>query len=331
MRQSVFVERRRPGWQRLEVLLAAVERRGLRALPPEEIEELGRLYRWVTSDLAFAGGRKYDSNLQAYLHRLTARSHAQVYAGNIEGGWSRIVRFVVHDFPSEVRRSRWYILACAGVFVVAAFASYALVTAVPTDAYVILPDQLIRPIHEKIHDTNFGFDRDYASTMSALIMTNNIKVAITAFGAGLVTLGVITLYLVFFNGVMLGAMGAMYTASGFGYDFWATVAPHGVIELTAIQIAAAAGLLLAAAILNPGRLRRLDALKRNARRSLTLIVGVMLMLGCAALIEGFVSPQRVSPELRLAVGGLTGLVLLFYFVFVGRAPDGQPVDSHAAL
>ena len=331
MRQAVFVERRRPGWQRLETLLDAVERRGLRALSPEEIDELGRLYRWVTSDLAFAGGRKYDSNLQAYLHRLTARSHAHVYGGNIEGGWSRIVRFVAHDFPSEVRRSRWYILACASLFAIAAFASFALVSAVPTDAYVILPDQLIRPIHEKIHDTNFGFNRDLASTMSAYIMTNNIKVAIYAFGAGLVTLGVLTLYLVFFNGVMLGGLGAMYASAGFGYDFWATIAPHGVIELTAIQIAAAAGLLLAAAILNPGRLRRVDALKRNARRSLTLIVGVMLMLGCAALIEGFVSPQRVSPELRLAVGGLTGLVLILYFGFVGRAPDEQTPAPSAAL
>jgi len=72
-------------------------------------------------------------------------------------------------------------------------------------------------------------------------------------------------------------------------------------------------------VLNPGRLRIVDALKRNARRALTLIIGVVAMLTCAALIEGFVSPQRVSPELRLAVGAMTALLMIFYFGFAGRA------------
>ncbi|HEV2908448.1 MAG TPA: stage II sporulation protein M [Candidatus Eremiobacteraceae bacterium] len=334
MRQAVFVERRRSGWQRLELLLDTAERRGLRALPAEEIEELGRLYRWVTSDLAFAEGRAYDVNLRAYLHRLTARSHAYVYAGNVEGGWKRVGRFLAHDFPSEVRRSRWYILACAALTVVAAVTAYSLIMASPTNAYVILPDEMIRPIHEKIHDSNFGFDRNFSSTMSAAIMTNNIKVAILAFGAGIVTLGLLTLYLVFFNGLMVGGLGAMYTNAGFGYDFWATIAPHGVIELTAIQIAAAAGLLMAAAVLNPGRLRRVDALVRNSRRALVLMIGVMVMLGCAALIEGFVSPQRFTPELRLGFGAITALALVYYFGFAGRGKDESaehPLDATPEL
>ncbi|HZV79735.1 MAG TPA: stage II sporulation protein M [Candidatus Binatus sp.] len=321
MRQSVFVEKRREGWQRLETLLETAERRSLRALTPEQIEELGRLYRWVTSDLAFAVGRKYDDSLQAYLHRLTARAHSYVYAGNVEGGWKRVARFFGHDFPAEVRRSRWYIAACAGLFVVAAIVAYALIRAVPTDAYVILPDEMVRPIHEKIHDTNFGFDRDLSSMVSASIMTNNIRVAVMAFAAGILPFplpGTLTVYLVFFNGLMVGGLGALYANAGFGYDFWATIAPHGVIELSAIQISAAAGLLLAAAILNPGRLRVVDALKRNARRALVLIIGVVGMLVCAALIEGFVSPQRVAPELRLSVGAMTALLLIFYFGFAGR-------------
>ena len=318
MRQAVFVERRRPGWQRLEDLLDTTERRGLRALSPESIEELGRLYRWVTSDLAFAEGRAYDPMLRQYLHRLTARAHAYVYAGNVEGGWHRVARFLGYDFPDEVRRSRWYIAACFALFAVGAIAAYALIKTVPNDAYVILPDALVRPIHEKLHDSNFGFNRDFASAVSAQIMTNNIRVAIMAFGSGIVTLGLFTVYLIFFNGLMLGGMGAMYGNAGFGYDFWATVAPHGVIELTAIFISGGAGMLLAAAVLNPGRLRRIDALRRNARRSLILIVGVFCMLACAALIEGFFSPQRFPPELRVGVGILTGVALVYYFGFAGR-------------
>ena len=107
-----------------------------------------------------------------------------------------------------------------------------------------------------------------------------------------------------------------------------------MIELTAIQIAAAAGLLLAAAVLNPGRLRRVDALVRNARRSLVLMIGVIVMLGCAALIEGFVSPQRFTPELRLGFGAITALVLVYYFGFVGRDKDEgieRPLDATPEL
>jgi uncharacterized membrane protein SpoIIM required for sporulation len=318
MRQTVFVERRRAGWQRLEELLGTAERRGLRALAPEEIEELGRLYRWVTSDLAFADGRAYDPSLRAYLHRLTARSHAYVYAGNVEGGWSRIARFLARDFPQEVRRSRWYILISVAIFTLPAIIAYLQITAVPTNAFAILPEQWIRPIHEKLHDTNFAFNRDFAPAMSAAIMTNNIRVAVIAFAAGIGTLGALTVYIVFNNGLMVGGLGAMYQNAGFGYDFWATIAPHGVIELTAIQISGGAGFLMAAGFFNPGRLRRIDALVRNSKRALALFGGVVAMLVCAALIEGFFSPQRFSPEVRLSVGALTALLLTYYFAFAGR-------------
>jgi len=340
MRQSAFVERRRTGWQRLETLLAVAERRGLRALTPEEIEELGRLYRWVTSDLAFAEGRAYDPNLRAFLHRLTARAHAYVYAGNVEGGWNRIIRFVVRDFPQEVRRSKWYILASVAVAAVPAIVSYIEITAVPSNAYSILPDQWIQPIHQKIHDTNFGFDRDLAPAISAFIITHNIQIAVLAFGGGIVPMpllasdnaiwmlllfvpGVPTLYLLWTNGLMVGGLGALYQNAGFGYDFWATIAPHGVIELTAIQIAGGAGFLLTAALINPGRLRRVDALFRNARRAVVLFVGVCLMLACAGFIEGFFSPQRFSPEVRLSIGALTAVVLIYYFGFVGRETESK--------
>jgi uncharacterized membrane protein SpoIIM required for sporulation len=137
--------------------------------------------------------------------------------------------------------------------------------------------------------------------------------------------GVPTFYLIFTNGLMVGGLGAMYQNAGFGYDFWATIAPHGVIELTAIQISGGAGFLISAAIFNPGRLRRIDALMRNSKRAIVLFGGVVAMLICAALIEGFFSPQRFSPEIRIGVGALTALALSYYFAFVGKeeAPNAS--------
>jgi len=318
MTQATFVERRRSGWQRLEDLLKTVERHGLRKLAPEDIEEFGRLYRWVTSDLAFADGRSFDPQLRAYLHRLTARAHAYVYGSAAQGGWDRVIAFVSDAFPNEVRRSKWYIIACAAVFLLAAVLSYWLVASNPINAYVVLPGDMLHTIHKSLHDSNFAFDRDLSPLMSTLIIQNNIRVAMFAFAGGAL-LGVPTAWMIWENGVMLGGYGALFANAGFGYDFWATVAPHGVFELTAIQIAGGAGLLLAEPVFNPGRLSRVDALTRNARRAGVLFLGVCLMLACAGLIEGFFTPQRApSAELRLAVGAVCAVILVVYFGFVGR-------------
>ena len=150
---------------------------------------------------------------------------------------------------------------------------------------------MIEPLHGSLYDTNFKFDRDLAPLMSSAIMTNNIRIAIAAFAGGAL-LALPTLYVLIFNGLMVGGLGALYANAGYGYDFWATIAPHGCIELTSIVISAAAGTMLAAPIFNPGRLRRLDALKRNALRAGVLILGVCCMLLVAGAIEGFFSPLR---------------------------------------
>jgi uncharacterized membrane protein SpoIIM required for sporulation len=138
------------------------------------------------------------------------------------------------------------------------------------------------------------------------------------FAAGIVTVGVGTIYLIIFNALMLGALGALFAHAGFGPDFWATVAPHGFIELTAIQIAGGAGLLIAAGVLLPGRLRRRDAIAGNSRRAGVLIAGVTAMLCVAGIIEGFFSPLRFAADVRASVGIVTAIALIAYFGFAGR-------------
>lgn len=320
MRQATFVERRQAGWQRLEQLLQFAERRGLRRLDPEEVSELGTLYRWVTSDLAFATARAYDPTLQAYLNRLTARAHAAVYGGGSEGGLSRVLRFYARTFPLEVKNSRWPILLSVAIFLGSAALAYYLIHELPLNAYVLLPAQLIEPIHKGLHASNFvPMEKAIGSpTMSAFIMQNNIRLAFLAFAGG-ITLGIVTLYVLLFNGLMLGGTAALYVDAGFGRDFWATIAPHGIIELTAVQIAAGAGLLLAGGVLAPGRLRRRDALKRNAKRAGILIIGVASMLVVAGMIEGFFSPQNYSESIRLLFGAATAVAMILYFIAGSRA------------
>ncbi len=314
MNQSTFVSRRSPTWQELERLL----RRGVRRLRPDEVEGLGRLYRATTSDLAYAQGRGFDAALLEYLNRTVARAHAQVYASGSESGFRRIATLYARTFPQEVRRSWPYFAICTALTVVCAVVAYVLVRSHPNDAYALLPKMLVSErIRKSLHDSNFAVETSFAPAMSAAIIANNVKVAIIAF-AGCITLGAATIWIIATNGLMLGGMGALFTNAGFGRDFWATIAPHGVIELTAIQIAGAAGLLIAAAMIYPGRMRRRDLIVANARRAGTLIVGVASMLVVAGTIEAFISPRRLPESTRIAVGIATAVILLYYFVFAGR-------------
>lgn len=318
------MKRRGTAWERLESLLQRVERRGLRKLDEAEILELGRLYRWLTSDLAYAQGHHFDSGTVAYLNRLTARAHAAVYAGGVETGRTRIVRFFAQTFPREVRASWLFVGACIALTILWASAAYAIVQQHPADASALLPEWLV-PAHisKSLHDSNFAFTPDQSAMVSSAIITNNVRVAIMTFAGGIVTLGALTVYLITFNALMLGTMGALFARAGFGMDYWATIAPHGVIELTAIQIAGAAGLLMGAGVFFPGRFKRGDALKQNARRAGVLIGGVVAMLCVAGIIEGFFSPLRFGAGIRAGIGVLTAVAMLFYFGFAGRSKAGR--------
>jgi uncharacterized membrane protein SpoIIM required for sporulation len=318
MRERRFVTARRARWDRLGVLVDRAARKGVRSLPADDIDELALAYRAATSDLAIARTRGEDPAVLAHLNRLTARAHAVVYVATARTGWHRLVDFVVRGFPREVRRSWAPIAFCALITVVSALVAYGSVWADPANAHALLPDMPLPPVDRALHDSNFGFDTAFSPAVASEIITNNVRVAAIAFAGGM-TAGLLTGWIILENGLMVGALGALYVKAGFGPDFWATIAPHGVIELTAIQIAGGAGLILAGGYLRPGRARRADALVAAARRAGTLVIGVALLLCIAGIIEGFVSPQRLPIPVRGGIGVATGIALLAYLLGSGAA------------
>ena len=320
MRETRFVDDGRARWGELEELLARTDRAGLRHRNAAELDALALGYRAATSDLAMARARGYDAGTIAYLNRLVARAHARVYAGTNAGGWSKAAALFTTSFPREVRRSWAAIALCALLSLVAGTIAYVATSADPANAYAFVPPAAVPSVSGSLHDTNFGFDRIYAPAMSALIITHNIKVAAIAFAGG-ITAGIITLLIIGSNGLDLGTVAALFAHNGYGTDLWATIAPHGVIELTAIQIAGGAGLILAAGYVHPGRARRRDALVLAARRAGTLMMGVALLLFIAGTIEGFVSPQRLSIPVRDAIGAVTAVALLAYLLGGGARPE----------
>lgn len=326
MRESSFVGHRSERWKRLGELVSDVERGGLSHLDGEQITELARLYRSATTDLAVARGRGYRTEVVDALNRAVARAHAIVYMGNASNGWQRVRDFFGMALPAELRRSSPLIGICAALFILAAVFAFTVVIGDPHAEYSLLPDQMIPgAIKKSLHDTNFAVSGAFSPALSAFVITNNIRVAIVEFAGGM-TGGLLTLYFLIFNGIYLGATAAAFSLAGFGYDFYATVAPHGAVELPSIIIAAAAGLIIGKSLILPGRVRRIDALREAAKRAAILLIGVAALLVWAGIFEGFVSPRRIAPELRIGIGAFNFFLLLAYWALAGKA-SAVTIDS----
>jgi uncharacterized membrane protein SpoIIM required for sporulation len=152
-----------------------------------------------------------------------------------------------------------------------------------------------------------------SSIMSAGIMTNNIKVAFLAFAGG-VTFGLVTVYMLVYNGIIVGALAAVFWHQGMSYEFWAYIVPHGMIELTAIFIAGGAGLLMGYKLFVPGRFTRGYQLKEQAKRSVQLLLGTIPLFVIAGIIEGFITPAAIPLPAKYMVALLTVFGLILYMI-----------------
>jgi uncharacterized membrane protein SpoIIM required for sporulation len=171
--------------------------------------------------------------------------------------------------------------------------------------------------------------------MATAIIRNNIQVTFVAFAAG-ITAGIGTALALVLNGVSFGGIIGLYQSKGILPLIVAFVAPHGVLELSAICIAGGGGFLIATAILIPGRRTRRRALAENGRRAIKLIAGSTLLLLVAGTIEGLISPIPYWPlEWKLIVSIITALVLYLYLrggaVRVVTVSDGAPEGNVLGL
>lgn len=291
-------------------------------LSPEEINALGRLYRAATSDLALAQRDFPQHRVTLYLNQLVARAHAILYRTE-PLALSRLWRFVTSGFPSVYRETLPFIVVAALLFIIPAILAGIGTFWQPETARWLLPAEvqsLIPSIEKKELWTDIAInERPYASSF---IMRNNIQVSFVAFAGGVLA-GMLTVWAMVFNGLLLGGVTGLTAHYGIGFELWTFVIGHGVVELSVIFIAGGSGLRLGWAILNPGLLRRRDALALAARKAVRLIVGCVPLLVMAGLIEGFISPAENIPWfIKWSIGLGSGLLLYSYLLLAGRNGQG---------
>ena len=319
-----FLNRRRPNWTRLEILLQRVEQEGLQRLSPAEVREFGILYRRTSSDLVTARARTANAEVLEYLNDLVARGYAQVYRSR-RFRFQDILTFVRVDFPRLFRYAGRYVALAGVLFFAGALFGWEMNRRDPSGAYYMLPAGFVKQIPglrekwKKESGHSMGFSE--MSIMSSFIMTHNIAIGFGAFATGAL-LGIGPLYGMVQNGLMLGILGESMSRPGTAVTFWSLILPHGILEITAIFIMGGAGFLVASAVLAPGNRTRRDALIERGRPAVLLALGGGAMLVVAGIIEGFITPPAfIPPVAKLLFAALTFIGLIAYFGLGGRGPE----------
>jgi uncharacterized membrane protein SpoIIM required for sporulation/uncharacterized RDD family membrane protein YckC len=321
--RNVLVATRSPRWNAFAATLAIAQRHGLRALGEEGVRAFVAEYRDLASDLArlrtAAQGRETPELF--YLSRLLAGAHNLLYRGR-SLTLADVVRLIAIDAPREVRRSWRPVLLAGALLFGPALIAYSAVVRHPAVAGTFIPAGMLDRAEEGVRRAREGTGyipdpQIFRPTMASQIIANNVQVTFGVFALG-ITAGVGSLLLLVLNGVSLGGVFGLYQSKGIATLLLSFVAPHGVLELTAVCIAGGAGFLLAAALLLPGRRTRKRALVENGQRAIRLVAAATVLLLVAGTLEGFVSPIATWPlRAKLAVSAAT-LVLLALYLSAGR-------------
>jgi uncharacterized membrane protein SpoIIM required for sporulation len=316
MISTQWIEKRKPFWNQLENLLQRNKQSGLKSLTRSELQNLSLLYRQIAADLAIVREDPSSIEFARYLNQLLARAHSTIYV-NRGSGFQTIITFFLRSYPRIFRQNRKYCMMAFLVFFAGALIGALLTLRSPDFKLSILGPQMVETIERREMWTHSILA--IKPIASSAIMTNNISVSFLAFIMG-ISAGIGTLYMLFFNGLLLGVVGVACGMARMSLPLWSFVAPHGVLELPAIFIAGGAGLRIAQGLLFPGVLPRKESLRLAGKQSAGLVTGVVPILVIAGLIEAFVSPTELAVPLKFAMAaGL--LVLLLYYLFGIKIQD----------
>jgi len=297
-------------------LVAAADQTRLRGLSRLELQELALLYRQVASDLSTLRQDRTSAALATQINHLLARAHHIIYSSR-KSNWRNLALYLRDGYPRFFRQQLPWTFAATVVMLGAALVAAACTLANPHFADPILGPIVMNSIEH--HEMWTRSVVTMAPQAASGIMTNNISVSFTAYAGGLL-FGIGTFYLMFVNGLMLGAVGVACQQAGMAVPLWSFVAPHGSLELPAIAIAGGAGFRIAHGMLFPGIYKWKDSVAKAGAEATRLVSGVIPMLIVAGTLEGFFSPSSAPVPLKFAVGG-TLFILLLVWLFRPLPPE----------
>lgn len=303
---DAFVAAHDPEWRRLENLVAR------RRLDGPEVDELVSLYQRTATHLSVVQTRSPDAVLIARLSTLVARGRSAV-AGASAPAWRSFADFFKVTFPVAVFRSwRWW-CAVGTSFSIVSFLLMWYVAANPRVQTQLLPAEAIKQLVE--NDFASYYSDPEAGSFAAQVWTNNALLA-----AGVLVCGILlplVVYLLVVNAVNVGVIGGIMIGNGHAAEFFGLISPHGILELTAVFVAAGAGLRLGWSWIDPGPRPRGRALAEETRAAISIAGGLVVVLAVSGVIEAFVTPSGLPTWARVGIGVLAEALFIGYVVVLG--------------
>ena len=309
-----WLEKRKPHWAKLEALLNQSSKSGLKSLSRSDLQELSLLYRQTAADLAAIREDPGSVHYARYVNQLLVRAHNTIYSGHRASPMA-VISFFTKTYPVAFRRHLRHVALATAIFAIAGLVGAVITYQDPDFKVKILGPQMVETIdqHQMWTHSIVGIK----PVASSAIMTNNMSVGFTTFALG-ITAGLGTIYMMAFNGLLIGVIGVACYLAGMSLQLWSFVAPHGVLELPAIFIAGGAGLRIAQGLLFPGTLPRRDSLARAGSEAVQLLLGTVPILIIAGVIEAFVSPTGLAIPLKFSMAAALFVLLNVYLFGVGR-------------
>jgi uncharacterized membrane protein SpoIIM required for sporulation len=306
---DAFVLAHRPMWDRLETL---VKRR--RKLTGAEVDELVDLYQRVSTHLSMVRSASSDSVLVGRLSGLVASARSAV-TGAHAPVWSEFARFWTVSFPVVAYRAwRWWLGAAVASVVVAVLMGSWVAGNPEVQAAVGTPSDIAELVN---HDFASYYSENPAGSFALRVWINNSWVAAQCIGYAVV-LGLPIPYVLFQNAANVGVTGGLMFDAGKGDVFLGLLTPHGLLELTAVFLAAAVGMRLGWSVVSPGDRPRGQVLAEQGRAVVSVAVGLVVVLLVSGLIEALVTPSPLPTFARIAIGVAAELLFLSYVVHFGR-------------
>lgn len=314
MNRERFVSERRAGWEELERLVAGAGRRAS-SLGPAGVRRLGTRYRSAAADLALARRCFPGDPVVAALEARVGAARRLVYGG--EHRALTVGRFLGTRYWQRVRERPALLLAAFLLLIGPGLLAGTWAVRDPARAEGLVPEPM-RTVTSR-SSADFGLSADERAAASSQIMTNNIRVTFLTFAGG-IAFAVGAAVVLIYNGMMLGAVTGLAIHVGNGRALFEFVLPHGVLELSCIMVAGAAGMRMGWALVAPGRRRRSEALKLEARAAVEVVVGTAAVLVLSGIVEGSLSTTGLDLAPALVVG--FGLGAVFWLLVWWRgAPD----------
>jgi len=323
---DVFVASHQAEWDRLTELV----RRGGRLRGPE-VDELVTLYQRAATQLSIIRATAPDPVLLARLSSLVARARGAV-TGAPSPTWREVALFFTHRLPAALYDSRRWWVVTGLVFLLASGVVAAWVAGSPDVQATIAAPADVRAMTRPGGDFETYYSSNPAGSFAAQVWTNNAWLAAGALVLG-VLFGVPVVAILAVNAANLGVSAGLMIAAGRGEVFFGLITPHGLLELTAVFVAAGAGLRLGWTVVDPGGLTRADALARRGRTVVAIALGLVCVLLVSGVIEAYVTPSGLPTSARIGIGVLAEVAFLAYVFVLGRRASlaGETGDIDAEL